>query len=433
MTQKETGLPNKTTGQSYTAAEFTTLKTTVDDNAVDAESRLLTNRVVVKKASDFGIIDSSKEYYIDAKLDMSTTSIEVPSGGITIRGSSFDISGLSSSEDSYSMFTSPAGGSGNILLFDIELEVTGISSQIFNVVSDTGDEAIEMNRVNFNDCTSLGSVENYRQILESGNGRFGGTPEIELKGAMTGYRIDTSIVRDLSNITSLFKKGAGLVFSGRFNVSLNLDLPTLGAFFDFDETSFSNDESLDINSSRVTRNGVIDASDTTIHPNIDEENVKSFWQDNVGMPNTNKYIRSNITFEIETTISTPGTYEVLDGTWTVQKDSHFDMPANGEFELLSGNGSYQMVGDLVIDGGSNDQLEVRVTKSTDNGASWPTELFSIRRQVNSLLGARDVAIFPINFIDTLVKGDRVRLEVRNNSDTTNVTVELDSYFIITQT
>ena len=55
----------------------------------------------------------------------------------------------------------------------------------------------------------------------------------------------------------------------------------------------------------------------------------------------------------------------------------------------------------------------------------------IRRQINSLVGGRDVAFFPINFIVTLVAGDRVRLEVENKSGTGNVTMELDSYLIVT--
>jgi hypothetical protein len=107
------------------------------------------------------------------------------------------------------------------------------------------------------------------------------------------------------------------------------------------------------------------------------------------------------------------------------------MPLNGEFRLLSGNGTYQLSGDLVIDGSSNNELDVRVTKSTDGGVTFPTEITHIKRQVNALVGGRDVAFFPINFIATLRENDRIRLEVENKTNTSNVTVELDSFFIIT--
>ena len=74
---------------------------------------------------------------------------------------------------------------------------------------------------------------------------------------------------------------------------------------------------------------------------------------------------------------------------------------------------------------------MRVTKSTDGGTTWPTEITHVRRQINSLVGGRDVAFFPLNFIATLQEDDRVRIEVENASGTGNVTAELDSYFILT--
>ena len=77
-------------------------------------------------------------------------------------------------------------------------------------------------------------------------------------------------------------------------------------------------------------------------------------------------------------------------------------------------------------------LDVRVVKSTDGGSTWPTEVNHIRRQVNSFVGGRDVAFFPINFVTVLAKNDRLRLEIANNSGTTNVTMELGSYFITTE-
>jgi hypothetical protein len=389
--------------------------------------------IIVKQASDFGVIDSTKTYYIDGIVDMSSTSIEVPATGISLHGSTFDVSQLISSEDNYTMFTSPVGGSGNVLMHDMSITTSGTSSQVFALTDATGFNAIEIEAVNFNDCTSLGYLDSYRQGLETGTGRFGGSPELEFRNTMVGgWRVDTSIVRSVTVPTALFKAGAGLAYNGRFIIGINADLPATGALIDFAPANINNDESLQLNNCRITRSGVIDADDSTIHPNIDESNVKSIWSNNVGLPNTIKYIRGNITAEVTTTISDTDTYYPLLGTFTIQENSHFDMPANGEFRLLTGNGSYQISGDLVIDGGANDVLDIRVTKSTDGGSTWPTELFHIRRQVNSLVGGRDVAFFPMSFITTLVKDDRIRIEVENKTTTANVTVELDSYFIVSQ-
>jgi hypothetical protein len=390
-------------------------------------------QVIVKQASDLsGTLDSTKVYYIDGIIDMGSQTIEVPSGGLSIIGSTFDVSQLTSSSNSYDMFTSPVGGSGNLVLKDVGLTASGTSSSIFALTDATGFNAIEIEAVNFNNCTSLGYLDGYRQGLESGTGRFGGTPELEFRNTWVGgYRTDTTIARAMSNFTSLFKAGTGFTFAGRVILGMNCDLPATGAFCDFAASNIDNDESLQLADCRMTRSGTLDASDTTIYPNIDHTNVKCLWSDNAGLPNTTKYIKGNITTEVATTISATSTYYPLEGTFTIETSSHMDMPSNGEFRLLSGNGTYQIVGDLVLDAAANDVLDVRVTKSTDDGATWPTEITHIRRQVNSLVGGRDVAFFPINFIATLQEDDRVRLEVENTTTTSNVTAELDSYFIVT--
>ena len=390
-------------------------------------------QVIVKQASDLsGTLDSTKVYYIDGIIDMGSQTIEVPSGGLSIIGSTFDVSQLTSSSNSYDMFTSPVGGSGNLVLKDIGLTASGTSSSIFALTDATGFNAIEIEAVNFNNCTSLGYFDGYRQGLESGTGRFGGTPELEFRNTWVGgYRTDTTIARAMSNFTSLFKAGTGFTFAGRVILGMNCDLPATGAFCDFAASNIDNDESLQLADCRMTRSGTLDASDTTIYPNIDHTNVKCLWSDNAGLPNTTKYIKGNVTTEVTTTISSTSVYYPLEGTFTIETSSHMDMPSNGEFRLLSGNGTYQIVGDLVLDAATNDVLDVRVTKSTDDGATWPTEITHIRRQVNSLVGGRDVAFFPINFIATLQEDDRVRLEVENTTSTSNVTAELDSYFIVT--
>ena len=433
MTQSTTGIADKVTGQTLTAAEFNTLKNTFDGNATDAESRLLDNTIIVKQASDLsGTLDSTKVYLIDGIIDMGAQSIEVPSGGLSIIGATFDVSQLTSSENSYTMFTSPVGGSGNLVLKDVGIEASGASSSVFGLTDATGFNAIEIKVVNFNNCTSLGYLDGYRQGLESGTGRFGGTPELEFRNSWVGgYRTDTTIARAMSSFTSLFKAGSGFTFNGRVILGMNCDLPATGAFCDFAASNINNDESLQLSDCRVTRSGVLNASDTTIYPNIDHTNVKCLWADNAGLPNTTKYIKAEITAEVETTISVQDTYYPLLGTFTVETSSHMDQPSNGEFRLLSGNGTYQIAGDLVIDGTANDVIDIRVTKSTNDGSTWPTEITHIRRQINSLVGGRDVAFFPINFIATLQENDRVRIEVENTSGTGNVTAELDSYFILT--
>ena len=117
---------------------------------------------------------------------MGTQSIEVPAGGINLKGYNLGISKLISTAAAYTMFTSPVGGSGDVLGGDFAMDVSGASSQVFNLIGATGSGAVEFARINYDNCTSLGTLDNYRQGLEEGSGRFGGTPTLTLKGTWVG-------------------------------------------------------------------------------------------------------------------------------------------------------------------------------------------------------------------------------------------------------
>lgn len=412
-------------------AAITTIQSDITalQEAVEAITR--NNEVLVKSSSDLsGILSATKEYFIDGVIDMTGVEVTVPSGGLSIRGYNFDVSQLVCTDDNYELFKSTSGG--NVSLHDVGITVSGTSSAVFNLVPVDSNRAIEIISTNFNDCTSLGEIQGYRQYFESGTGRFGGTPELTLSGSMNGVRVTSSIVRGLDNITSLFKAGTGLTFSGRFISDMNVDLPTTGALINFSDTNITNDESLEFVGAYVTRSGAIDPTDTAIFPNIDADNVKAKWKSNTGLPNTNKYLNTDCTTEVETVITASSTFYPLLGTFTVNDSVHFDMPANGEFRLLTGYGAFSIIANLVIEGTANNEIEVRVTKSTDGGTTFPTEINQIKRTINNLSGSRDVAFFPINFIATLAKDDRLRLEVENTSGTGNVTMELASYFMISE-
>lgn len=390
---------------------------------------VLDNVVQVTTASDLsGTLDSAKLYLVTRAVDMGSTSITVPSGGLNIQGWGFDVSSLYTTEPSHTLFVSDPT-SGNLLMSNITITTSGASSQVFDLTG-TGVEALEFKSVNFIDCTSRGTVTDYRQGLDEGCGYIGGTPELTLDGAWNGYRISTSIALNMDNMTALFIAGGTLTMDGRFITDINCDLPATGALLDFAPGNINRDESLILDGCRVTRNGAIDPSDTTIYPNIDQASVKSSWSNNTGLPNTRRYIKGVCTSEVLTTISAIDTYTPLLGTITVSSESHFDEPANGEFRLLTGTADVNVIGDITIDGTSGDTIDLRVTKSTDDGATFPTEINHVRRVINNLAGADDVAFFSINFIATMNKNDRIRIEVENKTSSDNVTQVADSYIIV---
>jgi len=402
------------------------------DAFIKVNSNTPDNLIVVKSASDFGVIDSTKQYFLAGNIDMGTTSIDLSGGkDISIRGADYNVSGLFSKEDNYTLFT--GADAGNINMFDIGIEISGANSKVYDVTGNTGFEAIELTRINYNNCTSLGTIDTYRQGLESGTGRFGGTPSLELSGNWVGgFRITTSIVRSIDDTMAdaLFKAGTGLVFNSRFLTDINADLGTLAPLFDFSESNFSMFNSLQLIDCIITRNGVIDATDTTIYPNISEKSSYSKWKTNVGLPNTYVGGLLSLTTEAETTISLVDTFTTLLGVYTISDLQHFDSPVNGVLRNISGSPiDFKVISYIVLDGGANDNITIRIRKF-DSSASTTSTIISQQATINNFQGGTDRCTFSILGRTTLEVNDYIFLEVANNTDTTNVTSLIGSFTTI---
>lgn len=393
----------------------------------------LVNRVTVEQASDLaGVLDSTKEYFIDGIIDMGSQSIEIPQGGLNLAGYNFDLSQLTSTAVGYTMFTSPAGGSGNVLGKDYAIEVNGAGSQVYNIVSDTGLEAFEFARINYNNCSSLGTIDNYRQGLEVGTGRFGGQPELTLAGAwIGGYFIDTSIIRSLADgAYSLFKAGAGFSMASRFRSNMNLDLPASASFFDFAPANFPNSSTVQLNGCIISREGSFDASDSNVIPNMEPSDLSSAWAGNVGISNTFIGGKQKATAESATVIAAGSTFYTLNATWTPSGLSHFDVPSAGRLRHIGVSPiEFKVQASFTIEGNSNDEIAIRITKWDDSASSF-LDFQPITRPINSLVGGRDVAFFTILSNIVLDTNDYLLFQVANNSGNNNVTLELDSDFVV---
>ncbi len=403
-------------------------------NTVDPATGL-SNRVVVTQASDFsGTIDSTKEYFLDGVIDMtgSGIEIEVPVNGINISGYNFDLSKLICSDDNYTLFKSPVGGSGDMLGKDYAIEVTGTDSKVYEVTDATGFNAFEFARVNYNNCSSLGAITNYRQGLEVGTGRFGGKPELELVGTWVGgYFIDTSIVRSLDDgAYSLFKAGAGFTMASRFRSNQNIDLPANVSFIDFAASNFINPSTLQLEGCLVSRNGVFDASDANVTPNIAASELVCDWMGNNGLMNTFVGGELTITAEAITTITIAGTFVDLAGTYTESDLQHFDQPVNGQLRHLGDSPvEYSVGGQFVLESGANDEVDLKLVIFRDATTSFEDGK-TVRRVINNLQGGRNVAYFVVSDNITLNKNDYVKLQVANVNDIDDVTAELDSFMIV---
>ena len=180
----------------------------------------------------------------------------------------------------------------------------------------------------------------------------------------------------------------------------------------------------------VSRNGVFDAEDANYTPNLLNTDLVSQWGNNNGIKNTFVSGKATLTTEVQTTINTVGVFETLAGTFTETDLAHFDSPVTGQLRHLGNNPrEFTVIADFIIDGGSNDVVDLKLVKY-DDSASQNVDIFTQRRQVNSLVGSRDVSFFNIVTNIELDQNDYVFWEVANETDTTNVTAELDSYFIV---
>lgn len=397
------------------------------------EDDYLTNKIIVNQDNkDYtigGVIDSTKEYFLDGIIDMGSTPITVPTTGLTMGGYSFDISGLKSSADNYTMFISEseAIGSGNLLGQDYFIEVTGSSSRVYGIYDATGFNAFEFQRVNYNNCTSLGDIYNYRQGLEGSTGRFGGSPSLTLHGLWVGgYRITTSIVRSMSDTTTepLFKEGTLFQMNSRFLTDMNVDLGTLQPLLDFSNINFPNPSTLQLKGCIISRDGVIDSSDSNITPNISNSNLASDWDNNQGLRNTFIGGLKDLTTEVETTLVTINTPVVIAGTFTDSDLQHFDSNFNYSFRHLGTDPrDFRITFNFVLKGLQNDQYKVSLMKNS--GGSLTTEYSQIRT-IDKLSGSRDVTYYTGTFGISMDQNDFLYWEVQNITSAVNCTLEINS-------
>jgi len=426
------------TANSKTGDTLFSGATKINANFTELYNYNLTSTIVVNQENLAttlgGVIDSTKVYVIDGAIDFTGTglSIEVPATGISYMGTTFDISKIICSDINYTLFTSPGGGSGNVLGIDCALEVTGSGSQVYNLTDATGFNAFEFTRINYNNCTSLGTITGYRQGFESGTGRFGGSPELTLAGTwLGGYFIDSSIVRSLTDgAYSLYKAGAGFSMASRFRSNQNIDLPASASFVDFAPVNFPNPSTVQLDGCIISRNGVFNASDSNITPNAQASDLPSAWTGNVGIQNTFVGGKQKATVALTTVIAVASTFYTLNATWTPSGLSHFDAPSTGRLRHIGVSPiEFKVQADFTIEGATGNEIAVRIKKWDDSASSF-LDFQPTTRQINALVGGRDVAFFTILSNIVLDTNDYLLFQVANNSGMGNVTLEVESNFIV---
>ena len=194
---------------------------------------------------------------------------------------------------------------------------------------------------------------------------------------------------------------------------------------DFFPVDFPNPSTLQVQGAIVTRDGVSDANDANITPNVLASDLCSAWRNNIGLKNTFVGGVNVLAIEAETVISTINIPVEFSGTWVPYGLVHFDSPSAGRLRHLGNDPTeFRVPFDFVLEGASGDSYEIRLIK--DDGAE--TLIYSQTRVVNNLQGARNVAYFDATTYVELNQGDSVFWQVLNKSSTANCTLEDSSQF-----
>jgi hypothetical protein len=388
----------------------------------------LQTRIVVTEASQLASIDATKEYFIDGTVDMGTQSINVPAGGLTISGYGLNKSFLTSTAASYTMFT--GNTAGNVFITGLAINVSGAASEVFDLDNNSAFGAIEMVQVNFENCTSMGTLSNYRQALELNTGRFGGTPNLTLEGTWVGgYRISTAIVRSLSaSMTgALFQEGGAFVMNNRFLTDINCDLPAGAALMDFQPTNFPNPNTFLLQGISLSRNGVFDTMDANLVPNILKTDVACLWRSNTGIGNTYRGGRRVWT----ATAATPATATPTDllGTLDSSELQHFDAPTAYTLRYIGGDTvEFEVEVNLELVGDPTNLVRVDIVYYDDSAAT-ETILGSVTREIINLTTTPDRAYFIFDEHVAMSTNDTVRVQVVDTG-IANVTAQVGSRLVV---
>ena len=389
-------------------------------------------QIVVREPAQLsGELRSDVVYFLDGVIDFTGTAynIEVPVGGLTLAGHSTGVSALRCADDTFTLFTSPPGGSGSLSGTEYTVSVTGAGSRVYNLVDATGLSVVNLHSIEYQACTSRGELDSYSQGLESEVSIFGGMPELTLSGTwLGGYRIDLALVRGLvDGAYPLYKAGPGFLVHSRFRASMNVDLSASTSLFDFSAVNFVNPSTVQLSGGRFTRNGVADSTDTNITPNLGANELVCDWTDNGGIRNTFPGGEITVTAESATSITTVDAFEDLAGTFSSSDLQHFDEPVNGQLRHLGDFPvEYSVGGQIVLEGGANDTVELKTVIFRASTSTFEDSK-TIRRVINSLQGGRNVGYFIVSDHIVLNMDDYVKLQVANTTGTTDVTAELDSF------
>lgn len=382
---------------------------------------------IVYSADDFDTpVRSDVTYFVDGVVDLGSKQLIVGAGGLSIDGLGFGRSFLTSSANSYSMIESDSGGSGDIELRRISLTASGTGAKVLDVTDHDNNSAIDILSCNFISCTSIGSIDGYRQFFADVIAAFSCGDGIEFVGTWAGgAKLTNALVRGAGSNFIMFKAGTGLTFGSRFFTDLNIDLPngTTSSISDFSPSNFAGSNQFQMNSARVTRNGASNVDDAFYFPNISHADSVSYWRSNSGIKNTRIggiWVTSS---ETATTVSAASTYYKLAGTTTYSNMIHMSNTTDNAFVFDSDEQTQlDVFSSLDIIGTAGDEVSLKIRVWDDSSSSYVDYIEVTKPIVNYPASGSDRAVYTLVDEVILDENDRVEIWVANLTAARNVTM-----------
>jgi len=385
---------------------------------------------LVQSRADLDDPEPDVLYRIDGRIDIAGQPIIVPAAGINIQGWGFGVSYLEDTTDNGVIFASPPGGSGTLNLGSVSFVANGAGAKVFDLVDVSGFNAIEMDTVNFEDVTEIGMLDGYRQLFGQNLGVFGVLQGFTASNNWDGgFRISTSIARNIGPDFYFLRAGPSLVFNNRVAVELNADYPagTTSGLLDLTEANIARDSLLQIRGCQITREGVFSLNDPAFLPNINETSRRSSFKDNVGIKNTR--IGSN--WQITTEVVTPTTAGVpvkLNGTTTYFNEVHFSNNTSNAIQYFNELPRQVEINGSLTYGGQGGDVITTTLRVFRAATSTYENAVSVDRELVSLPGLGGQASVTITDVVDMSEDDRLEIWITND-DGGNVTARLGSTLI----
>ena len=409
------------TGADYNASDELVITNSNGSTINAGRGNTAVKILYITEASQLsGTLDSTVLYFLDGQIDMGTTSIVVPSGGLSLAGHGFGISGLVSTEDNHTMFvTDGLTYSGDLFLTSLDIRCSGVGSKVFDLDNLENFNACEWSTVNFLSCTSLGEIKNYRQGLGRNVAWISCKDGLTMTGAWSGgFAIVDSIVVGAPLTGVLFRAGAGLLIGGSFRSNINiLGLGTAGGYFcDFAPANFTLDAGFNLTGVRANKavNNI---------PNMPASSTKALITGCTGIGNTYAGGAFRSTNQATITISTVDTLYQIGNVGDFSEGYWFSKANTNGLQLDSTQDiQVDVGGSMSFSGSTNREIEVQLKKYVSSTTSYvdigPVYLATLNG------GSTGTRAENVTFAATtgMSQNDRVEVWVKNVTDATDITV-----------